>query len=134
MSPSRPLLLTWALLLVASVLAEVPNVQGMHSYADWVAACRRLPTNRRSGGNPSAPATLPLPRFSDFRIVLDAFMASCRTGAMSDSGRWMGKAGTTGGFLDPETMYFMAPGAPAMAFVRPFLAGPPQPQIGRAHV
>ena len=129
MSPCRPPLLTWALLLMATALADVPSASGMAPYSEWVAACRRLPTNRRSGSNPSAAASLPLARFSEFGLVLDAFMASCRTGAMSDAGRWVGKSGATDGFLDPAAMYYMEPGAPAMTFVRPFLSGTPR-QLG----
>ena len=126
----------WASLLLAawsfhaaSVAASAaePSDDGLPGYVDWVAACRRLPTNRRSGGNPSLPAALPMPRFADFSRLLDAFFASSRTGALADGTRWVGDGRPGAAFLDPATRYFMSPGAPAMTFVRPFLNGPPPP-------
>lgn len=114
---------------VGLVARDVP-VPAMAAYGDWIAACRRLPTNRKSGGNPAFPAALPLTRFEDFAAVLDAFSALCRAGTLSKEAHWVGNAGALDAFLDPDTRYFMNPGAPARTFVRPFLSAAPPPSAG----
>src|SRR5688500_17950894 len=53
------------------------------SYAEWVAACRKLPTNRQLKGRLPAKDSLPLKDFSEFNLVLSAFLERSRTGALS---------------------------------------------------
>ena len=118
-----PLLALWAGFVPLASAADAPG-EGLPSYANWVSSCRRLPTNRRSGGNPAMPATLPMPQFADFGRVLDAFFLASRTGALANGTLWVGEGRSTPEFLDPATMYYVVPGAPAMTFVRPFLNGP----------
>lgn len=107
----------------AQAPAPSPATPAWRPYAEWAAACRALPSNRSLRGNVVPGGFLPLARFGDFTPVLDAFVAQCRTGALAQAALWVGEPPKASEFLNPDGAHFLAPGAPASALLRPFLAG-----------
>ena len=59
------------------------------SYAEWIAACKKLPTNRQLRGRMPPKDSLPLKDFGEFDKVLSEFLLQTRSGSLSDSNRWV---------------------------------------------
>ena len=110
------------LLAVVVAAAESDHAPTTRSYDDWVAACQRLPSNRRLRGAPPPASLLPLPRFAEFGNVLSSFVAQSRTGALGRTNLWIGAPPTAHDFFNTDTAYFLAPDAPSSALLENFLA------------
>jgi len=96
--------------------AERATVVGT-SYDEWVAACKKLPTNRQLRGRMPPKDALPLRDFSEFDKVLNAFLQEARGSSLSKSNRWVGQM-PPADFFDTSRAYFQkAAGGPKF---RPF--------------
>ena len=90
----------------------------LRSFADWQAACARLPSNRSLRGNLVPNALLPLPKYREFGDVLATFFAQCRTGPMGDTNQWLGELPLRDEFYNTDTGYFLSPKAPTTALIQ----------------
>jgi hypothetical protein len=88
------------------------------SYQEWITACKKLPTNRQLRGRYPQKEVLPLKDFSEFDLVLTAFLEASRTGALSRVESWVGEMPQKDGFFDTSRPYFQkSAGSPKF---RPF--------------
>ncbi|MFB3779779.1 MAG: metallophosphoesterase, partial [Bryobacteraceae bacterium] len=94
------------------------------SFAEWKAACDRLPTNRELKHSLPKGGLLPLRTFGQFAEVLDAFFRVCKTGALADSRAWLGPAPDPGHFFNTDATYFFKPPIPFQPFVQRTLVPP----------
>ena len=76
------------------------------SYKEWVAACKKLPTNRQLRGRYPTKESLPLKDFAEFDLVLSTFLEASRTGALSRADLWLGEMPLKDGFFDTSRPYF----------------------------
>lgn len=111
-----------SLSVVAASAAENASAPSLRSYEDWVAACQRMPSNRRLRGAVPPAATLPIPRFAEFGAVLSAFADQSHTGSLGQTNHWIGTPPTAQAFFNTNTAYFLAPDAPSSALLENFLA------------
>jgi hypothetical protein len=85
---------------------KAQNSDEQRSFADWKAACARLPSNRALQGRMPPRNLLPLQKFSDFASAVDAFVRAGTHGALPERTNWVGTApGVT--FFDPQAAYFV---------------------------
>jgi hypothetical protein len=95
-----------------------PGIQ--RSFADWKAACDRLPSNRSLRGRLPRKELLPLQHFSEFEAVVATFFAQCKTGALAQASNWVGKPAAQETFFNTSTAYFLpsaqSPNSPAIPF------------------
>jgi hypothetical protein len=119
----RPLLMALCCIGPATGFAQIQNTEvsaPQRSFADWKAACDRLPSNRALKGHWPDRSLLPLQKFSEFDGVVAAFFTQCKTGALSRAGNWVGKPAAQEHFFNTTTAYFLAsstnPGSPAIPF------------------
>ncbi|MCC6232771.1 MAG: serine/threonine protein phosphatase [Verrucomicrobiales bacterium] len=89
----------------------------MPSFETWVAACRRLPTNRELGMRPIPRALLPLKSYRDFAAVLDPLLDQQRTGPLSRPEAWLGSP-PPASFLDLAVMTPPEGQAPFLPFAQ----------------
>ncbi|HEX7862996.1 MAG TPA: metallophosphoesterase family protein [Verrucomicrobiae bacterium] len=75
------------------------------SYAEWVAACKTLPSNRQLRGRFPAKDVLPLKQFAEFDLVLAAFLQHSRTHSLAQSNAWLGTMPDSR-FFDTSRAYF----------------------------
>ena len=94
------------------------------SFAEWRAACLKVPSNRALKGSLIPAGSLPLPRFRELGDLIAEFFDQCQTGELGQTNRWVGEMPTSQGFLNPDVAYFLAPEAPTSALIQGFLAGP----------
>ncbi|MDB6034298.1 MAG: hypothetical protein JWM16_4636 [Verrucomicrobiales bacterium] len=118
--------ISWAGL--SNGLAQVEKLKGppvaapvlQRSFADWKAACDKLPSNRALKGRWPRKEMLPLQKFSEFEEVVTAFFAQCKTGALARSTNWVGSPPRSDQFFNTDTAYFVAspksPNSPAIPF------------------
>ena len=104
----------------ASRPAEVQEAQ-LQSYADWKAACRKLPSNRASRGRLPAPALLPLPRFRELDELVSAFFTRIKSGPLGDTNTWTGELPSASGFYNTDSAYFVQPETPTTGLIQQFL-------------
>jgi hypothetical protein len=78
------------------------------TYEDWIAACRKLPSNRSLKGRYPPKESLPLKDFAEFDAILSAFMEQSQKGALRQSAAWVG-AGPEEEFFDVSRAYFLRP-------------------------
>lgn len=90
------------------------------SFADWKAACARLPANRALRGRWPPRDLLPLSRFQDFDEVLEPFFAQCKTGQIAQAEHWVGEAPASKSFFNTALAYFEKPGRGAQSPAIPF--------------
>ena len=115
------ILCAWqALAAEISTVGSTASSSPARSFADWKAACARLPSNRALRGRWPPKELLPLARFSEFDAVLTAFFAQCKTGAMAQAGNWAGPPPSTNTFFNTATAYFLpsatSPASPSIPF------------------
>lgn len=85
-------------------LASVTN----RTFAEWKAACDRLPSNRALRGRLPPRQLLPLQRFAEVDAVLNEFFALCRTGALSQASHWVGGIPGHNTFFNTDRAHFMS--------------------------
>ncbi len=90
------------------------------SFADWKAACGKLPANRSLHGRLPPRELLPLARFREFDELLGSFFAQCKNGLMAQTNRWVGRTPTGSGFFNTAAAYFADTGATASSPPIPF--------------
>jgi len=81
------------------------------SFAEWKAACAKLPSNRSLHGRLPRTELLPIAGFREFDELLSLFFAQCKTGSMAQTNGWVGRAPTASGFFNTATAYFVETGA-----------------------
>ncbi len=103
--------LLWTLGGRSGVLAGEP------SFAEWRAACAKLPTNRALGGRLPPRELLPLASFDELAQALDAFFALATNGPLATATNWVGNPPPAGPFLDVSKQWFAPPATPFQPFV-----------------
>ena len=78
------------LLLVALTATAARAAETMPTFAEWQAACAKLPLNRVLAGRMPPKALLPLRTFAEFDRVLDAFFALATNGPLANATHWVG--------------------------------------------
>jgi hypothetical protein len=85
------------------------------SFELWKKACDALPSNRSLHGRLPSKQILPLAKFSEFDVVLSAFLDLSKTGALAQATNWVGEYPARSGFFNTSNAYFLKPsggGAP----------------------
>jgi hypothetical protein len=86
------------------------------TFAEWRAACAKLPPNRALNGRMPSRSLLPLQTFTEFDRVLDAAFALATNGPLSNASQWVGPAARRETFLDVTRTWFAAPRIPFEPF------------------
>jgi hypothetical protein len=119
--------------LAAKESASTNSPAFARTYEDWLAACRKLPTNRSLRGRYPPKEVLPLKDFAEFETVLSAFVEQSQTGALRQAANWVGSAPGENGFFDVSRAYFLRPPGRAAAIrFQPFaqkLSVPPDSEV-----
>jgi hypothetical protein len=107
----------------ASALASVAQETGFtpsvyRSFAEWKAACDRLPFNRALKLSLPPKELLPLKSFGQMLEVVDAFLSTSRTGALAQTSAWLGDGPQRPQFFDTGSVYFFKPAIPFQPFVQ----------------
>lgn len=108
----------------APAVSEVRTAESRmkRSFADWRAACARLPSNRALRGNLVPATLLPLPRFGELGDVVTAFFDQCKGGPLGNTNLWVGDVlPSTDGFFNTDTAYFLHPRAPTSPLIQNFI-------------
>jgi Calcineurin-like phosphoesterase len=108
----------------AASVAERSAPNAYASFAEWKAACDRLPSNRALRFRLPKANLLPLKSFSQFAKVLNEFFRVCKTGDLAESSAWLGQGPLTPQFFNTHTAYFLKPPIPFQPFVQRILAPP----------
>ncbi len=78
-------------LLSVSVRAQAAtDTADVPSFAEWKAACAKLPSNRQLGGRLPARDRLPLPTFGPLSGELDRFLSRAVSGPLGGAEAWVG--------------------------------------------
>lgn len=115
-------------LLAVSVLLHATAAEP--TYAEWRAACAKLPTNRSLGGRLPPKDLLPLASFDDLGRLLDAFFAVSTNGPLARSTNWTSAAPKPGTFLNVSRNWF----APAEIPFEPFAEKLVLPASAKVHL
>lgn len=94
----------------------VPSVY--KSFAEWKAACDRLPSNRSLKFSLPPKDVLPLKNFKQFAEVLEAYFNLSKTGPLAQAGAWLGAGLVQPQFLNTDASYFVRPAIPFQPFVQ----------------
>jgi hypothetical protein len=105
----------WLLLVLLGV-TRLEAADSAPSFAEWRAACAKLPQNRILGGRMPPKALLPLQEFGELDRVLDAYFALATNGPLSQPARWLGSPPKLATFLDVSRTWFSAPTIPFEPF------------------
>lgn len=98
------------------------------TFAEWRAACAKLPANRALGGRLPPKDSLPLATFDELGRVLDAFLAVSTNGPLAQATNWVGGGPRAGGFFDVTRNWFAKSEIPFEPFVAK-LALPAQAKV-----
>jgi len=123
MNRLRPLnlgLFLWVLLAGMTGLAQ----EASPTFAQWQAACAKLPLNRSLGGSMPPQELLPLPTFDGLNRVLDAFFELATNGPLAKSDQWVGPAPQTDTFFNLSRSGSTPPEAPFEPFVQKLILPP----------
>lgn len=102
--------------LVALTATTARAAEPMPTFAEWQAACAKLPLNRVLAGRMPPKALLPLQTFAGFDHVLDAIFALATNGPMAVATNWVGAAPRRDTFLDFQRTWFTSPKLPFEPF------------------
>jgi len=119
------------LTLVESVCGQVPSQpQGTaqpaprftpsvyQRFADWKAACARLPGNRALKHALPPKELRPLKTFAQFAEPLEAFLALCKTGELARANAWVGEVPSQKQFFNTDAAYFLRQAIPFQPFAQ----------------
>jgi hypothetical protein len=76
------------------------------TFAEWKAACAKLPTNRTLRRGVAPKELLPLKSFKEFDEVIEGFYAESKTGMLSRTNLWVGEVPTREQFFNTDQVYF----------------------------
>lgn len=93
-------------------------------FAEWKAACDRLPSNRALGWDLPPSELLPLRNYAQFKEVLDAFFRLAKTSALAEGGAWIGPGPVQPDFFNTASTYFLRPSIRFQPFVQRELVAP----------
>lgn len=128
-SPFRRGRPSWPLVLLAFLTAlRLTAVEP--TFAEWQAACAKLPTNRALGGRLPPKEQLPLATFDPLSRLLDAFFAQATNGPLAARTNWVGSAPKAGAFLNVAKNWF----APAEIPFEPFVEKLVLPPTAKVHL
>lgn len=99
-------LILWAILTGGSGVRAAAD---MPSFAEWRAACERLPSNRALGAKRPPKALLPLQSFAEFEMALNAFFHHSTNGPIASATNWVGTAPQPDPFLNVNRSWFTSP-------------------------
>ena len=110
-------MLRLGLTLLAGVLIGLPvrAAEAMPTWADWRAACARLPLNRSLGGRLPPKEVLPLATFAPLGQLLRDTFAMASNGPLADAALWVGSPPNRSTFFDVSQH-----GLPAITAARPY--------------
>jgi len=100
----------------------VPSVY--KTFAEWKAACDRLPSNRSLKLSLPPKELLPLENFGQFEEVLEAFFKLSKEGTLAQSSAWLGQEPVKPQFFNTDAVYFLKPSIPFQPFVQRELVTP----------
>jgi hypothetical protein len=125
----RRLLLWWLnAFLLAGLLSRTASAEP--TFAEWRAACAKLPANRALGGRLPPKDLLPLATFDELGRVLDAFLALSTNGPLAQATNWSGGGPRAGTFFDVSRNWF----AKAEIPFEPFVAKLALPANAKVHL
>jgi len=109
------------LLLLLSLLASpgagnVLAADNPIAFAEWRAACERLPSNRELGAKRPPRPLLPLPTFAPVDAALNAFFSQVTNGPLAEAPSWVGEIPRREEFLDVARSWFAPPEIPFQPF------------------
>jgi hypothetical protein len=87
-------------------------------FADWKAACARLPGNRALRHTLPPKELRPLKTFAQFAEPLEAFFSLCKTGELSRADAWIGEAPARSQFFNTDAAYFIRQAIPFQPFAQ----------------
>jgi hypothetical protein len=90
------------------------------TFAEWKAACDRLPSNRSLRFAPPPRDLLPIQDFQLFSEALESFFEFVKKSSLSDPGAWLGQ-GPSAAFFETDLSYFTSPAIPFEPFVQRLL-------------
>ncbi|MBX3734282.1 MAG: serine/threonine protein phosphatase [Verrucomicrobiae bacterium] len=107
-APFGPQFLRWllALVLVAGDPFAAEDAPTELSFAQWEAACLRLPMNRELGKRRPPRAALPLSTMAPLNAALDAFFAATTNGPMASAKAWVGSVPRRDTFFNVGRSWF----------------------------
>ncbi len=112
-------------LLVALLWAgSLSAAEAPPTFAEWRAACAKLPPNRLLNGRMPPKSLLPLQTFAEFDRVLDATFALATNGPLSSASHWVGTAPRRETFLDVSRTWFTSPRLPFEPFAAKLVLPP----------
>ena len=93
----------------------VPSVY--KRFAEWKAACDRLPSNRAAKSKVPPANLLPLKNFGEFSEALNACFRLFKNSSLARDGEWLGLAPAKPEFFNTDATYFLRPPIPFQPFV-----------------
>lgn len=87
-----------------SPAAFVPSAY--KTFAEWKAACDRLPFNRTLRRGVAPKELLPLKSFKEFDEAVEGFFGECKKGTLSRTNLWVGEIPSRAAFFNTEKVYF----------------------------
>lgn len=94
----------------------VPSVY--KTFAEWKAACDRVPANRSLKFKLPPKDLLPLKSFAPFGEVIDAYFRLCKTSNLAKASAWLGRGPQQPDFFNTDAVYFLKPPIPFQPFVQ----------------
>lgn len=94
------------------------------TFAQWKAACDRLPSNRALRLNLPPAQLLPLKSYSEFREALSAFFELCKRSELGQERAWLEDPPEPTHFFNTDATYFLKPSLPFQPFVERRLVPP----------
>ncbi|MBC8001036.1 MAG: serine/threonine protein phosphatase [Opitutaceae bacterium] len=108
-----------SLLFVLSLSGgTVRGAEAPPTFAEWRAACAKLPTNRSLAGRMPPKALLPLQTFDELERVLDGFLAVATNGPLANPTNWVGTVPARHTFLNTQRGWFAPPQIPFEPFAQ----------------
>lgn len=94
------------------------------TFAEWKAACNRLPMNRAQKSALPPANLLPLKTFAPFVEALEAFFKLSSAGPLARDENWLGTGPVKPQFFNTDSVYFLRPSIPFQPFVQRHLVAP----------
>ncbi|MCI0536939.1 MAG: metallophosphoesterase, partial [Verrucomicrobiales bacterium] len=76
------------------------------TFAEWKAACDRLPFNRQLRRGVAPKELLPIKSFKEFNEVVEGFYGECKNGTLSRTNLWVGDLPSRAAFFNTDKVYF----------------------------
>ncbi len=108
--------LQWFAVLALAAGGFLRAADPLPTYAEWRAACARLPANRVLHGRMPPKSLLPLQSFTSIDQALDTFFSLATNGPLSNPTLWLGTPPRRETFLNVHRAWFKPPAIPFEPF------------------